>query len=115
MAYFPFLPRAEANDILEQESHADEARGEYLAETGSSCFYWGMSADDASFQAQVWLSEREREFQESPEGEVYYAKLEAAKLFASVSLLHLRPFDLPEFFPGMRYGADQSFTDDIPF
>jgi hypothetical protein len=124
---FPLIPKAEALDLLEDASHAQEAMGEYLAEQGSSYFYGGMSSADASFMAHHDWRERENDFLASAEGQEYTAKLEAATLYNDVAMLALMDDSIPEFVDGKPSYAHSLFSmassrfqtspdpDDIPF
>jgi hypothetical protein len=121
--FFPLIPKDQADLILETAAHEDEAMGEFLAEQGSSYFFGGMTSADAQWAAHSDLREREREFNESSEGQEYNALLEAATLFQDVRNLEL--LFVPEFFP-VDYPAPYTVPtphgfvepvryDDIPF
>lgn len=98
--YFPLIPRADALLILEEVEVADEARGEFLAEQGSSYFHGGMSSADASFNAQMDLAQREQDWAMSEEGQRFEARLPAARLYDDVSAARLDEWEIPEFVTG---------------
>lgn len=93
---FPFIPRSEALELLEEDMRTGESRGEFLAEIGSSYFYGGASSSDASFLASMDLAQREQEFAMSEEGERYFARLSAARLYDDLASIRLSEWDVPE-------------------
>ena len=125
--YFPLIPANEARDLLVQEAYADEARAEMLAEDGASAFAIFGNSGDAMAVAHMVASERERDFSESEEGQRYYARLEAARLYEDLPALS--EWDIPEFVDGktswdhnpfravrMIYTNDtHQSADDLPF
>lgn len=114
--HIPFLPRADAEQVLEDEFHADEARGEFLAEYASSAFFGGADATDAMIMARTELHWREQDFDASEDAPEYYARLEAARLFAEVGRLELLDHEVPEYYGGSYLRTDIFSThDDIPF
>lgn len=106
--FIPFIRATEAREMLEQAQYAEESRGEMLAEYGSSAFYGGASSGDAMLIAQNIMSEQEEDFRQSEEGELYFAKLEAAKLYDHG--LALSEWDVPEFVDGKVSYAHDPFT-----
>lgn len=121
--HFPLIPKAEAMELLESAQHADESRGEMLAELGSSYYCGGMSAGDATFLASAAMAQAEADFRSSEDGEIYFARLEAAKLYEGVTDASLSEWDIPEFVDGKTSYAHSPFApssyrptpDDIPF
>lgn len=137
MTFIPFLPRLEAQEVLEDFYEGESIRGELEAELGSSLFHGGMSSWDASFQAKLSMDEAEAHRAATPEGRLYDAQLEAARFMRdATSGLHVvtheevadpyiftpmnAPF-VPEFWPdGPRKGLfnpagpDRPFEDDLP-
>jgi hypothetical protein len=119
--FIPFIRSADARDLLEQERYNDEARGELLAEYGSSAFYGGATSADAMCIAHNIMFEREEDFRQSEEGELYFARLDAARLYEGIPALH--EWDIPEFVDGKTSWAHSPFPpfrgtlsdDDIPF
>lgn len=107
---FPLIPRSEALALLEEAEYADEARGEFLAEQGSSYFYGGASSSDASFLASMDLAQREQEFAQSEEGERYFARLSAARLYDDLAGVRLSEWDISEFVDGKPSYAHDPFT-----
>lgn len=125
---FPLIPKAEALALLGEAYDAAEARGEFLAEQGSSYFHGGMTASDATFSASMDFAQREEDFHASEEGERYFARLDAAKLWDGlVSDLNMyaehdgwipwgNSHVVPEFYPGQPVRKRHAPTpDDIPF
>lgn len=93
--YFPFIPKAEALALLEDAEHAAESRSEFIAERDSGAVSLGFSPSDALWSAQTELAFMEAEFAQSEEGERYFARLQAARLYEGIPSLHER--DIPEF------------------
>lgn len=114
--HIPFLPRTEVDQILEEEMYAEEFRGEFIAEQGSSYFFGGMTSADAMLQASIDLFEHREDFARSEEGELYFARLDAATLYDHVDACRLLDRDIPEFTGRVRGwpGYDLHY-DDIPF
>lgn len=111
----PFIPRQEAQVILEEHYLAQEARAEFLAEAGSSYFYGGMSSADAMWAAQRDDLEREFDFYSSPEGERYSERLEAARFMEAITFggLHLDDAAIPEFVLGYSNEAHEALVRDF--
>lgn len=131
----PFLPFTEVDQVLEQHDRDEEQRGEILAELGMSAYHGGATAADAMSIAHWALSERDREWLASPEGERYTERLEAARFMAdAIPTADMRMASasdpwwetqgrttVPEFYPGLSrrlFGFDFRTpvdSEDIPF
>lgn len=111
--HIPFLPRDEADMVLEEDMYAEEARGEMLAEDGSSAFYSGFSASDATLIASQRMAERERDFAATEEGELYFARLAAAKLYENIDRCRIPDREFDRYFEEQPEGSPMN--KDIPF
>lgn len=123
--HIPFVRKSEALTLLEDAYHAEEARGEFLAEQGSSYFYGGMTAADASWAALNDMRQMEDDFRSSAEGQEYLAKLAAARLYEGLPVLS--EYSIPEFVENRPSYAHSPFApalsrfqtspdpNDIPF
>lgn len=134
--YLPFFPLADTHAVLEEAEQCDQQLSEIEAELGSSYFCGGASSWDATAMAHMDRLEREAEFAATPEGERYFARLEAARFMDSAlnglrlsseeEVADYRIFTpvggtvIPEFTGkwGVPYLRTDIFTpdpDDIPF
>jgi hypothetical protein len=94
--FIPFLPKLEAQSVLESYYEGEQIRSEMEAELGSSYFMGGMNAWDASFQARYDLDEADRRRAESSEGQLFDAKVEAAEFMRHVVAADMRVFTQDE-------------------
>lgn len=133
--FIPFLPLADVDAILDMHFEAEAQRSEIEAELGSSHFMGGASSWDASTFARLEMDERETEFNASPEGERYKARLEAAQFMRSAITGDMKVADyhdsdgfsfvilgatfVPEFIPDLIrtdfLRGIESSDDELPF
>lgn len=107
--------------ILEDAERSEENRSEMLAELGSSAYHEGWSSVDAMYIAQGSMAAREEDFRQSEEGELYFARLDAARLYEDLPVL--TEWSIPEFVDGKTSWDHSPFAahytaptfDDIPF
>lgn len=85
MTLIPFLPRLEAQEILERYYESEAQVGEIEAELGSSYFHCGMASWDATAQARAHMNQTRNEFERTPEGQRFMAEVEAAKFMQDAS------------------------------
>lgn len=124
--YFPLIPRAEALDLLESAEHQAEHDSEFIAEYGFGAVSLGYSSSDALWAAQDALAQQREDFEQSEEGERYFARLAAARLYDDLAGARLSEDSIPEFIDGKPSYAHSLFgppstsrfapsDDDIPF
>jgi hypothetical protein len=130
--FIPFLPKLDAQIILEQHYDEEMQRSEIEAELGSSYFMGGMSSWDASAMARLDLNSRDDEYLATGAGMLYAAQVDAAKFMADAITPDMRVADyrdrdsfdfLPwgatfvrEFIPGQLVPEPRWIADeDIPF
>src|SRR4051812_35415246 len=105
--FIAFLPRTEARDLIEVEYEADAQRSEMEADLGSSFFFGGATSGDAMFLAREHLEGLREDFEQSVEGELYSAKLEAARFITEAITPDMHIADFADFdgFATQPWGA----------
>ena len=111
--FIPFLPKLDAQEILESHYQCEQSRGEYEAELGMGYVTSGMSPWDATLMARQDVDRMAREFDESPEGERYAAQVEAAEFMSDVITSDMRVYSLREVMD-MEDSAYKPFMPDNP-
>jgi hypothetical protein len=130
MIFLPFLPKLDAMEILEAEYEGEMARAELEAELGSGFFVSGASSWDASAMARMAIQEMQEDFEQSEDGPLHMAKVEAAKFMQSATrdlavasveesrdpvVFTFGASVIPEYRLDFKRSAPAAPSDDLPF
>lgn len=130
MIFLPFLPKLDSMEILEAEYEGEMARAELEAELGSGFFVGGASSWDASTMARMRIQEMQEDFEQTEDGLLHMAKVEAARFMQSATRgLELvsqaeadEPFVftfdapvIPEYRLDFKRSATTAPSNDLPF